>query len=397
MYWYHQRGALAHNSNSVGTGNNHTLHPRLPNRSPTNQPFIPRIGSGSSLGNSISFPLVPRIPYRPPGMMHYRQNHGSYRASTTHPYSRAQVRQNLPGPPPGPSREGSARRSIPAPTTRNSRCEICSFSQKPPDAKKPVHHDHYSSKSLREILGVEFALSGAYFCPSCKGRHAPYPTERTKIVLSDSTLHNFFAPPNHTSTQYEGDIQHSDYVTIPGATLETIFHAYKLEYSHHTKPVDLFVVAGYNDLVRNYGRDHIVHTIKNFVEYVRGLDNEDNSSNTVTIGTLLYPPQLAWFRDDGPEPENYTNQKSKIDWINREIASINIENGMEHFVGVHKYGTRVANLKSVDEHGQVQVRHVKKHRWEQWRERDRCNMLHLSNERRFVLGRAINEYFINRT
>ena len=49
------------------------------------------------------------------------------------------------------------------------------------------------------------------------------------------------------------------------------------------------------------------------------------------------------------------------------------------------------------EHGQIKTIHLKTHRWEQWRETDRLRMLHLTNERRFVLGRAINEYFVNRT
>ena len=216
-------------------------------------------------------------------------------------------------------------------------------------------------------------------------------------MLSDSTLHNFFAPPTCTKTNYEGDTQHVDYLTIPGATLETIFHAYKHEYSHHTKPVDLFIVAGYNDLVRNVGRDTIFNIIKGFVEYVRALPNEDNAMNTVTVGSLLYPPQLAWFADNGPEPENYNNQKDKIDWINGKIDALNTENGMENYPGIHKHGMRVTTVKYVDGYGQPQQKHIKKHRWEHWREKDRRNMLHLVNERRFVLGRAINEFFINRT
>ena len=76
---------------------------------------------------------------------------------------------------------------------------------------------------------------------------------------------------------------------------------------------------------------------------------------------------------------------------------MNIEHGMKYFVGLHKYGTRVFTKKYIDEHGNRVTRHLKKHRWEQWREQDRQNMLHLTNERRFVVGRAINEYFINRT
>ena len=322
--------------------------------------------------------------------------------STARPPVPAGMRSSWSGPPPPPPPATGTRSSSCAqsgtPRGRSS-CQICSFSQKPPEVKKSVYHDHFSSKSLRELLGVEFSLSGSYFCPSCKSRHSPYPTERTKLVLSDSTLHNFFAPPTHTSTSYEGDTQHVDYITISGATLETLFHAFKLEYSHHVYPVDVFIVAGYNDLVKNHSRDFIIEIIKRFGEYVRELKYKDNSpnTNTVTIGTLLYPPQLAWFVDDGPEPPNYNNQKEKIDWINNKIDKINNENGMKFYVGVHKYGIRVVTRKHKDEYGQEHHRHIKKHKWEQWRETVRTNMLHLTNDRRFVLGKAVNEYFMHRT
>lgn len=118
----------------------------------------------------------------------------------------------------------------------------------------------------------------------------------------------------------------------------------------------------------------------------------------MTIGTFLYPPQLSWFENNGPKPENYRNQKDKIDWINGKIDAINLENGMGYYVGVHKHGVRVVNKKIVNEYGQVQQQiHFKRHRWEHWREKTKTNMLHLTNERRYVLGRAINDYFINRT
>ena len=304
----------------------------------------------------------------------------------------------LPPPPPTTGTRSSSSSQTVTPRGRSS-CQICSYSQKPPDVKKAVYHDHFSSKSLREHLGVEFSLSGSYSCPSCKSRHSPYPTERTKVVISDSTLHNFFDPPTHTDTSYEGDTQHVDYLTIAGATLETLFHAFKLEYSHHVYPIDVFIIAGYNDLVKNHGRDSIIEMIQRFGDYVRQLKYEDNSpnSNTVTIGTLLYPPQLAWFADDGPEPANYINQKEKIDWINAKIDKINNENGMKFYVGVHKYGTRVVTRKHKDVYGQEHHRHIKKHKWEQWRETDKTNMLHLTNKRRFVLGKAVNEYFMHRT
>ena len=161
--------------------------------------------------------------------------------------------------------------------------------------------------------------------------------------------------------------------------------------------MDIFIVAGYNDLVKNIDRNIIFDKIKKFCEYVIALPNEDNATNTVTVGTLLYPPQLAWFHDNGPEPIGYLNQKEKINWLNGKIDDLNITNGMQYAVGVHKHGMRVATRKYVDEYGHTQLRHVKRHRWEYWRETEKTNMLHLTNERRFVLGRAINEYFMNRT
>ena len=84
-------------------------------------------------------------------------------------------------------------------------------------------------------------------------------------------------------------------------------------------------------------------------------------------------------------------------WINAKIDAMNTERGREHYVGIHKYGVRVSTRKSTDEYGQVIERHIKQYRWDHWRESVRTNMLHLTNERRFVLSRAINEYFIHRT
>ena len=93
----------------------------------------------------------------------------------------------------------------------------------------------------------------------------------------------------------------------------------------------------------------------------------------------------------------YRNQIEKINWINGKIDGLNLEHGRGHNVGVHKYGIRVRTKKWQDCYGRQHERHIKQHRWEQWREVDKNNMLHLTNERRFVLGRAVNEYFINRT
>ena len=254
----HQWGALAPTGRPAAraaTASSLCPSPRYPFRPPTYTPYRPDTGPRPSYTRPRSYrsrPPTTSGPSRPsPGPL--RSGTGAYRAGHGHPYARhgdtarppcpAMTSGTRTGPPPHPL--GSRRQS----SGKNS-CQICSFSQKAPETKQQVYHDHFSSKHLRELLDVEFSLSGSYYCPSCKCNHAPYPSERTKIVLSDSTMHNFFAPPSATNTNYEGDVQHTDYLTISGATLETLFHAFKIEYSYHTKPMDVVIIAGVIDIVK---------------------------------------------------------------------------------------------------------------------------------------------------
>ena len=59
----------------------------------------------------------------------------------------------------------------------------------------------------------EKAFSAPQFCPSCVGPHKPYPEKRIKLVISDSTMHLFFAPPGQTAAnRYDGDQVHTDYI-----------------------------------------------------------------------------------------------------------------------------------------------------------------------------------------
>lgn len=303
----------------------------------------------------------------------------------SHPYRR----ENAPPGPPAPYQQTHSSRPS---------CKICSYTQPHPEIKVPLYHQHFSSIRLRGLIGVEES-NAAYLCPSCKSRHTPYPENRTKIVISDSTLHNFFAPPGHTSTQYEGDWQHVDYITIPGSCLETLFHAFKLDYEAHPRPLDVVVVAGYNDLLEQHSRDFIVAIIKRFARYViqLGIQTHPDTPNTVAIASFMYPPQLSWFRDNGPEPPQFHNQKDKLDWINGQIDDLNIANGCPEYPGFHKYGMRMVTRKYTDKYGQEHHRVIKKHRWEHWRESERSQKLHLTNERRFKMGKAVNEYFIIRT
>ena len=71
----------------------------------------------------------------------------------------------------------------------------------------------------------------------------------------------------------------------------------------------------------------------------------------------------------------------------------NDSNGVPSVPHVHKFGVRIDNRTTKDEYGQVRVRHRVFHKWEQWREQDKEQMMHLDDKRRICLGRSINKYF----
>ena len=102
------------------------------------------------------------------------------------------------------------------------RCELCSYHQPPPEVKSAVYHFHFSAKQVRRLAGVE-DKGGVYLCPTCgdKGTpgvmHAANNSERLKICLSSSTLHEFWMEAG-----YGGDQLHIDWVTSPSATIQSL-------------------------------------------------------------------------------------------------------------------------------------------------------------------------------
>jgi hypothetical protein len=277
---------------------------------------------------------------------------------------------------------------------------ICSYTKQYPAEQVSVSHNHFSTLRLRECLGVETTCS-AYFCPSCKIRHRAYTDERIKVAVSDSTLHQFFAPPGYMRTQYVGDTQHVDYVTIANATLPELYHAFRMDYElhQHNKPLDVVIVAGYADLLHGYAREYILDGYKHFTEAVLNMGTQRNpdTPNTVAIASLLYPPKLSWFSRDGPKPFGYHNQIEKIDWLNHKIHDLNLKNNRPIYLGLHSYGTRKLTRSYTDSLGQEQSEHIRCHRWEHWEEPTRRNKFHPRNDRRFKVGLALNNYFVTRT
>ena len=282
-------------------------------------------------------------------------------------------------------------------STRDQRCNICSYRQSYPAVPAPIHHRHFSSAQHRELLGVE-TTGARYFCPSCKSNHRPYLDDRIKVVVSDSTLHEFFAPSNHTHGTYEGDLIHSDYVTIAEGTIEQLLHAFKLEYVYmnRPKPLDVVLVAGYADAVKGYSREHILWGMSTFADTVM-MHNGRRTLNTFAVASLMYPPSLCWFSDDGPIPYRYQNQLEKFEWLNAEIHNLNAHYNSPVYPGFHSFGTRKSIKKVFNDDGSQQQQHCRAHRWEHWSETARREKFTLRSDRKFKMGKAVNNYFVFRT
>ena len=156
----------------------------------------------------------------------------------------------------------------------------------------------------------------------------------------------------------------------------------------------MVLIAGYSDIVEGYARDYIIEKMYNFADLVLNNPSSPRGQNTFTVGSLFYPPQVAWLADNGPYPsENYVDNKEKIDWINQEIKKLNTANNIRFPPCFHTYGVRTQTRKRIDRYGQITMRSVKSHRWELWLETEPENMLHLTIEKRFKMGQALNNYF----
>ena len=262
-------------------------------------------------------------------------------------------------------------------------CQICSTN---PLSPVPVYHRHFSSLFLRKLLGVETS-NAPFMCPSCMLAHQPYPGSRLKIVVSDSMLHEFFAPRDDTeSKQYTGDSMHIDYLTIDGADIRTLTYAFRHEYMTMKidRPMDVMFVGGYTDLARGYDREYIIEKLHRFAHLVMKTTRDKKlpreAGDSVAIGTLTYPPQLAWMPDNGHFPyQGYRNNLEKIDWLNSRIKQLNSDYHSLNPPCFHPYGFRKSTKTIVHRFGQITVAPSWSHRWEHWRGSQPGEMLHLTN------------------
>ena len=274
---------------------------------------------------------------------------------------------------------------------RPPRCNICSFRQTSPLPSLPVFHLHFSSAEIRIMQGVEWSTTNrCYLCPTCQLHH---PSKMAyggylNVCLSDSQLHEFHTPRDPT-VKCPPDSRHVDWVTIPGATIPTLEHAYKVDYGKYEVPMRVLLVAGINDLLKGGTLTSLTNSI---LRLKNTIDDQNayhpDTENKLVVATVLNPPKLTWFSDNGPPPPGHVNRLEEIRAINTWITEFNEGYG-NTTPRYHRYGVRCGR-KFV--HGEFVPMHV--HQFKKWRQSEEVgDMIHLNDYWRTRLGGAVVKHF----
>ena len=277
-------------------------------------------------------------------------------------------------------------------------CSLCSFRQLFPEEKVAIYHSHYSSQQKRAELGI-VDDTDPFICDSCKRRHTLRELKnetRRKIIVSDSTLHEFFLHEG-----YWGDTVHVDYISIGAGFTNHLNTAFRLEteFSDDNRPLDVVLLAGSAEILAGYSREYILEGFECFTNTVLTIGRMKNqhSASTVAIATLMYPPLYCWFAGNGREPYNYSNKLEKVMWLNDKINYLNLRNNAPYYPGLHTYGVRTDKIQIDDGNGNKTVTNQKSHRFPHFMEPSKRDKFTLIPQRKFVAGQAINNYFYERT
>ena len=106
------------------------------------------------------------------------------------------------------------------------------------------------------------------------------------------------------------------------------------------------------------------------------------------MSTVLNPPKLTWFPDNGQPPPGHNNRLEEVKAINDWIIEFNDSYG-KYTPRFHRFGVKTGRRFV----GGTPVAY-KVHQWNQWRQTEAMdNMIHLSDEWRIRMGGAVVRHF----
>ena len=265
-------------------------------------------------------------------------------------------------------------------------CLICSAD------RDPTYHYHNSSREIRILQQVDKSDNKPYVCTTCNTVHTEKPEMGLNVVVGTSQLHNLHNPPDHIQGRLPPDPIHIDWITICGGSILELEHAWLRDYKNQTSSMRILLVAGVEDLARGQTRDQVVESFMHFKLTV--IDRQSRKipgiKNELVIATILNPPKLVWFQDNGPQPRHHRNMLPDIKELNNWIIFFNKQNGKDITPRFHRYGVR--DGWTVDREGK-RVR-IKRHIMSQWCSAEPITeRIHLNTDMRIRLGVAVTRHF----
>ena len=254
-------------------------------------------------------------------------------------------------------------------------CRICST------GNSTVRHVHASSEfDRREAVA---AGRTSFYCISCGRRHDTTKPARRQVLLTSSTLYRFDKAPGWTNTG------HFDVEAIVGGTINDGHEVFQLLYGTQPEPVDVVIVLGINNILKNHSTDRVttdINNLKNTVYKHSVLFNHRALGlrpNTAAACPLILPPRLASFVRPHVVPADFVDKKDQILTINNIIIRQGRATGEKVPCYMNTLGIRT------DKHGKSS------HRRGQWREDEWRRKLHLCPELKAYAARRIARYFLD--
>jgi len=278
---------------------------------------------------------------------------------------------------------------------RSRYCEICSeYTGSQNIQPTPVFHTHNSSKNYR--INAPLDIWGNYPCYTCTMTpHSCKIGVRYPVLVTSSILNNWQGL--RSINGYPGDPIHIEYISIPGATIRDLHHAFRAEYGNTHRPVDVILCSGLNDVIAGSNSDEIMQDIYDFGKTVRSICLGENSAywSSFAAATLPFPPQLVSLcEEDRKLKHNYrdtlVNITTRIREMNRGDKHPHIPTDMAPCF--HTWGVRIMQHSKVIGPANL-MENFADHRLVSWKGTKPKQMLHLSDALKLKMGKSIVTYF----
>ena len=266
-------------------------------------------------------------------------------------------------------------------------CKICSESfSYVHDALTTISHTHVSS--MRNRINAKTDIWGQYRCDSCsEEHHSAFSGVRYPILATSSTMNEWQGKLHDRS---KGNKFHIETIGIPGAKVQDIHHAFMAEYGNSEIPVDLILIAGFNNLLDGQTAELVLDEMEHFKEDVLNIPD-----STFAACSLPLPPKISWLPEDNYE-NNLRDLTDDIIELNYSIKELNNSPGQKDSVRwcpqFHTWGLRSARgPRQVGPRRLLEA--LPAHQQNDWRESRPRNQLHLNQKVRGRMGKAIENYF----